>query len=92
MPVRQAEWHPGSAEPVGPLGRVAALPVLFLIRLYRRTVSPRLTVRRCRFTPTCSEYAELVFARYGLIRGTRLTRGRLARCNPDHPGGSDPPP
>jgi putative membrane protein insertion efficiency factor len=71
---------------------LSVIQVLLLIRLYQVTVSGKTTTRRCRFTPSCSEFAYQAFYRYGLIRGLRLTRGRLARCNPRHAGGYDPVP
>jgi putative membrane protein insertion efficiency factor len=54
------------------------------IHLYQRTASPYMPSIgvRCRFTPTCSHYAEAVLARHGIVRGTGLTVVRLARCGP----------
>jgi putative membrane protein insertion efficiency factor len=37
---------------------------------------------RCRFTPTCSRYAETVIARDGVVRGGWLALKRVARCGP----------
>jgi uncharacterized protein len=54
------------------------------IHLYQRTGAPivsRLGLG-CRFTPTCSRYAEAVVARDGVIRGGWKTAKRIARCNP----------
>jgi putative membrane protein insertion efficiency factor len=65
--------------------------VLFLLRLYKRAVSPLLPPA-CRFYPTCSEYAAAAIAKHGLIRGGILAAKRLAKCNPLHPGGFDPVP
>jgi putative membrane protein insertion efficiency factor len=51
---------------------------------YQQTASPvlgRLGIR-CRFTPTCSHYAEVVIARDGLAIGGWKTAKRLARCGP----------
>lgn len=67
---------------------MAAL-LIFLIRLYQKFISPFLPPR-CRFYPTCSEYAVLVIARYGWSRGLYLAGKRLARCHPFNPGGYDP--
>jgi putative membrane protein insertion efficiency factor len=64
-------------------------PALWLIRLYRRLVSPMLPPS-CRFYPTCSEYAYEAIDRYGLLRGGLLALGRVARCHPFNPGGYDP--
>jgi uncharacterized protein len=51
---------------------------------YRRAASP-LAQRigaRCRFTPTCSRYAEAVIARDGVVRGGWRAAKRIARCGP----------
>ena len=37
---------------------------------------------RCRFTPTCSHYAEAAIARDGVIRGGWKAITRIARCGP----------
>jgi len=36
----------------------------------------------CRFTPTCSHYADAVVAKHGALRGSWLSVKRLARCGP----------
>jgi uncharacterized protein len=47
---------------------------------------------RCRFTPTCSHYAEAAIARDGVIRGGWKTITRIARCGPwTAPGTEDEP-
>ena len=46
----------------------------------------------CRFSPTCSEYAKESFRRHGIIIGTKLSIGRLLRCQPLSNGGYDPVP
>lgn len=74
------------------LVRLPRLPVLWVLRLYKRHLSPHLKSRVCRFEPSCSVYAYDAIDRYGVIKGGRLTRARLRRCNPDHPGGFDPVP
>jgi putative membrane protein insertion efficiency factor len=72
-------------------GRLAARAVIYLIELYRNTVSP-LRLPTCRFTPTCSRYAVEALTEYGLIRGGLLATVRLAKCGPWHRGGWDPIP
>jgi len=67
------------------------LGVVSLIHLYRMTVSPLLGAR-CRFVPSCSEYAEEALRRHGLFRGGWLAFCRLLKCQPLHPGGEDPVP
>lgn len=65
--------------------------VLFMIRVYRRSISPR-TRPSCRFIPTCSEYAETAVKRFGAIRGGGMAIKRIMRCNPLSKGGYDPVP
>lgn len=62
--------------------------ILFLIKGYRVCLSPFLT-KRCRFYPSCSEYAQEAFEHYGVSKGTWLTVKRLIKCGPWHPGGID---
>jgi hypothetical protein len=60
------------------------------IHLYQRTLAPaaaRIGLR-CRFTPTCSRYAEMVVARDGVVRGGVKALKRIARCGPWTPDGS----
>ena len=61
------------------------------IRLYQRVLSPLLGPR-CRFYPSCSQYALDACEIHGLVKGLGLTLKRLARCHPFHPGGLDPVP
>ncbi len=65
--------------------------LLALVRLYRRLISPLLPPA-CRFHPSCSHYATEALATHGALRGTLLTLGRVARCNPLCEGGLDPVP
>ena len=73
------------------LGSAAARGVIYLIQLYRHTVSP-LRLPTCRFTPTCSQYAVDALSEYGLFRGGWLATVRLLKCGPWHRGGWDPIP
>jgi putative membrane protein insertion efficiency factor len=43
---------------------------------------------RCRFTPSCSRYAESAIARDGIVRGGWKSLARIARCNPLTPFGT----
>jgi putative membrane protein insertion efficiency factor len=63
----------------------------FLIRLYQWIVSPHLGAR-CRFYPSCSQYALEAITRFGVLRGGGLAARRLSRCHPWHEGGFDPVP
>jgi len=72
-------------------GTVFTRVMLALIRLYRRGISP-FTPPSCRFTPTCSAYAEEAVGRYGAWRGGWLALRRLLKCHPFGPSGYDPVP
>ncbi|HUE77602.1 MAG TPA: membrane protein insertion efficiency factor YidD [Longimicrobiales bacterium] len=65
--------------------------LLTLVRFYRRAISPLLPAS-CRFTPTCSAYAEEAIRRHGPARGGWLAVRRLARCHPFGGSGYDPVP
>jgi uncharacterized protein len=58
------------------------------IRLYQRAISPALPAR-CKYHPSCSEYAVQAVRRYGVLRGVVLAGWRLLRCNPWSHGGVD---
>lgn len=47
---------------------------------------------RCRFFPSCSQYAIEALEKYGVFKGIWLTVLRILRCHPFHPGGFDPVP
>ncbi len=66
-------------------------PFIWLIRLYRRFISP-LKPPCCRFTPTCSAYALEAFTKRGFFAGLILSVWRILRCNPFCRGGYDPVP
>lgn len=62
-----------------------------LIRGYQLIVSPWLGPR-CRFHPSCSNYALEALEVHGALRGSWLAMRRIGRCHPFHPGGIDPVP
>ncbi len=65
------------------------------IHAYQRFLSPRVSAMgvQCKFTPTCSRYADEALARHGAVRGAWLSTRRLARCGPWTPHGTvDPVP
>ncbi len=61
------------------------------LRFYQRRISP-LFPPRCRFYPTCSQYALEAIQVHGAVKGAILAIGRLMRCNIFFPGGVDPVP
>src|SRR5882672_449702 len=76
---------PSSVPPPTTLGRrLLSAPIV----AYRRWISPGLAPR-CRFYPSCSEYALTAIAVHGPLRGLGLAIWRLLRCHPFHPGGID---
>ena len=65
--------------------------ILKMIRFYQTAVSP-LFPSRCRFIPTCSQYAKEAIERFGAGRGGWMAFKRILRCNPFCKGGFDPVP
>lgn len=59
--------------------------LLAMIRFYRKHITVY-TPPSCRFTPTCSAYAEEAISRYGAAKGTALALKRICRCNPFYKG------
>ena len=55
--------------------------LLWLIRFYQQSISPYFPAR-CRFRPTCSEYAFQAISKYGAWKGGLLALRRLRRCHP----------
>jgi uncharacterized protein len=64
---------------------------LFLLRIYKRFISPLLPPM-CRFEPTCSMYMADAVRKYGAARGIWMGVRRIGRCHPFNPGGWDPVP
>lgn len=62
--------------------------ILTLLRIYKLAISPLLG-KRCRFYPTCSDYAHEAIVRYGPSHGLWLALKRVARCHPFSRGGVD---
>jgi uncharacterized protein len=70
---------------------VTALAIL-LVRAYRALVGPfvpRTPGGRCKYHPSCSQYALDALREFGFVRGTVLAAWRLLRCNPWSHGGVD---
>ncbi|HMO50807.1 MAG TPA: membrane protein insertion efficiency factor YidD [Kiritimatiellia bacterium] len=62
--------------------------VIGLIRGYQLTLGYWLG-GRCRFYPSCSQYAIEAVREHGCLRGSWLAVSRIGRCHPWHPGGVD---
>ncbi|HCF1774329.1 TPA: membrane protein insertion efficiency factor YidD [Pseudomonas aeruginosa] len=62
-----------------------------LVRGYQLFISPMFGPR-CRFHPTCSQYAIEALRMHGTLKGGWLALRRVVRCHPLHPGGHDPVP
>lgn len=62
-----------------------------LVKFYKRVISP-LFPARCKYYPTCSEYAVTAFKKHGFFKGFVLAVWRILRCNPWSNGGIDPVP
>jgi len=69
------------------------LRFLFIIpiRFYKLLLSP-LIPGACRYTPTCSEYAELAIKKHGILKGGWLAAKRISKCHPWGGHGHDPVP
>jgi uncharacterized protein len=63
-------------------------PLRLLLLGYQRLVSP-LFPARCKYHPSCSQYALDALKEFGLLRGLVLAGWRLLRCNPWSHGGVD---
>jgi uncharacterized protein len=62
--------------------------LLAVIRAYQRWISSGLP-RRCKYHPTCSDYAVQAITELGAVRGSIVAGWRLLRCNPLSDGGID---
>ncbi|MDR3529837.1 MAG: membrane protein insertion efficiency factor YidD [Rhodopila sp.] len=66
--------------------RIIRAAIFLYKRSWIRKRLHRSTVSRCRFIPSCSEYAILAVRKYGLLRGLVMIGGRFRRCNPAYRG------
>jgi uncharacterized protein len=71
--------------------RLGRRVLLGLVRAYRLLLSPMLGPA-CRFSPTCSAYAEEAITRFGVLRGGAMALRRVFRCHPFAAAGLDPVP
>jgi hypothetical protein len=79
------------------LSSSAASFLIFLVRVYRVTLSPAKTfligpASECRFEPSCSRYAIEALKTHGAITGGWLAAKRVCRCHPWGECGEDPVP
>ena len=65
--------------------------LIAFVKVYQYTISPLLGPR-CRYYPSCSNYAVEALREHGAVRGLGLATWRLLRCNPFSNGGYDPVP
>lgn len=73
------------------IATMLSFPFIALIKIYQWVISPWLGPK-CRFTPTCSQYALEAFKKYGPLKGLWLACRRLAKCHPWGGQGYDPVP
>ena len=59
-----------------------------LIKVYQ--MLPFSSHNRCKYIPTCSNYAIDALINYGAFRGSLLSIKRICKCNPFSKGGFDP--
>src|SRR2546427_142984 len=77
---------------VPPAWQPSARGSIALIHAYQATGSHAMEAGgiRCRYTPTCSHYAEEAIAFYGTLGGGARAVGRIWRCSPWGGSGYDP--
>ena len=63
--------------------------LIIIIKFYRKNISP-MTPPRCKYIPTCSQYAIEAIEQYGALKGGVMSLWRILRCNPFSKGGFDP--
>ena len=61
------------------------------INNYQKNKSPY-KGKKCRFLPTCSEYAKICYERFNFFYASYLVTKRLIKCNPMHKMAIDNPP
>ena len=66
--------------------------ILSSLSFYQKAISPHLGAGKCKYYPTCSQYAKEAVEKYGAGKGTALALKRFFRCNPFSKGGYDPVP
>ncbi len=65
------------------LSRASSFSALFLLAFYRSVLSGALGLGGgCRFYPSCSEYAVLVYRSHSFLKASALVCKRLLACRP----------
>lgn len=73
------------------MSRVISAFLQAIILFYKGAISPLFTPR-CRYTPSCSEYALQAVKKHGPWKGFLLAIKRLSKCHPCSGHGYDPVP
>lgn len=73
------------------LAVMVSYPFIVLIKIYQYIISPALGPK-CRFTPTCSQYAVQALQKHGIVKGGWLAIRRISKCRPGGGHGYDPVP
>ena len=83
-------WTAQGRRPHGPPGDDTPMKTVLraAVKAYQLGISPMM-VPRCRFLPSCSDYALEAIERHGAAAGSVLTLRRLLRCHPWCEGGID---
>lgn len=63
---------------------------LAALKVYQKLLSP-LSPPRCRYYPSCSQYAVEAFQKYSFFKALGKSLWRVLRCNPWSDGGVDHP-
>lgn len=63
---------------------------IYLINKYQKATENK--VHRCRYFPSCSQYAKECYEKFGFVKASLLTTKRLLKCNPLFKAGYDPVP
>ena len=71
--------------------KILSYPFILLIIIYQKIISP-IIGPKCRFAPTCSNYAMEALKKYGVFKGSWLAVKRIAKCHPWGGSGYDPVP
>lgn len=73
------------------INRMLTNMIVSIFKMYQFAISPLLG-NRCRFYPSCSQYAIQAIQSHGILLGSYFVVLRILRCNPLCIGGYDPIP